>query len=106
MKAATIEQTQVLFDIAVGSLDFGSGFLDDDDVEVLRAVAVKLDVDPWTATPDNHKPKYCPGHEWGQWTTPHPHRLRSGYGCLRQWRYCTICREQEYHDFHDPAEAR
>jgi hypothetical protein len=106
MKAATVEQTRVLFDIAIQSLDFGSGCLDDDEVEVLRAVAVSLGVDPWDATPDNHRPKYCPGHEWEQWSDPYRRQLPSGYGCLRQWRYCTVCRKQEIHEFHDPAEAR
>lgn len=45
---------QVAFDAAVNSLSFTSGFLDDEEVDALRAVAVLLGVDPVTATPANH----------------------------------------------------
>jgi hypothetical protein len=61
-----------LLDLATESLDYGSGFMDNDDVETLRAAAVRVGVDPWTVTPDNHKPNYCPGHDWpGSRTSSH-----------------------------------
>lgn len=47
------EDLQVLFDVAVGSLDFASGFLDNDEVRALRRVAKVLGVDPLKATPSN-----------------------------------------------------
>lgn len=46
------EDLKALFDIAVGSMDYGSGFLDTEEVEVLRRVAVAIGVDPMEATPD------------------------------------------------------
>lgn len=42
---------QALFDIAVGSMNFTSGFLDSDEVAVLRRVAVAIGVDPMVGTP-------------------------------------------------------
>ena len=45
---------QVLFDTAVGSMDFGSGFLDDEEVKALRQVAELLGVDPMAGTPYNY----------------------------------------------------
>jgi len=52
---------QIVFDTAVHSMDFGSGFLDDEEVTALRAVAVLLGVDPLVATPDNFRCKHV-GH--------------------------------------------
>jgi hypothetical protein len=57
------EHWKVVFDIATNSLDFGSGFLDDEEVEALRAAAVDLGVDPMEATPHDFKGQYCPGHQ-------------------------------------------
>ena len=54
------EDVRVLFDIATNSLDFGSGFLDDEEVETLRRVAVMLGVDPKLATPYAFEHKYEP----------------------------------------------
>jgi hypothetical protein len=45
------ELVQVVFDTAINSMDFGSGFLDQAEVEALRGLAVVLGVDPATATP-------------------------------------------------------
>lgn len=61
------EQLQIVFDVAVGSLDFGSGFLDDEEVAGLRAVAVVLGVDPMDATPSNFMCKYGAEHNWYEW---------------------------------------
>lgn len=62
LKRGTIK---TMFDIICCSLDWGSGFLDTDEVNMLRDVAVLLDVDPMEATPPSmcksfqhdHKPK-------------------------------------------------
>ena len=58
------ETLRAVFDIAVESMDFGSGYLDDDEVNHLRAYAVAIGVDPWDATPSNHRVRFCPGHNW------------------------------------------
>lgn len=55
---------QAVFDIAIGSMDFGSGFLDDEEQEHLRALAVALGVDPMVATQRNYLCKYRGSHEW------------------------------------------
>lgn len=46
---------QRVFDTAVHSLDFSSGFLDHDEVIALRRTARLLGVDPDVATPTNFK---------------------------------------------------
>lgn len=45
------ETLKVLFDTAVNSMDFTSGFLDHEEVAHLRKVAVLLGLDPKVATP-------------------------------------------------------
>lgn len=66
-KSATVTVDRVLlqicFDVAVNSMDFGSGFLDDEEVLGLRAIAAYLGVDPMLATPDNFRCKYLGKHE-------------------------------------------
>lgn len=66
-EGVTVDRTalQSVFDTAVHSLDFGSGFLDDEEVRHLRAIAVALGVDPMEATPRQFKCKYKGAH------TPH-----------------------------------
>src|SRR6187402_1458821 len=46
---------QIVFDALVQSMDFGSGFLDTEDVHGLREIATALGVDPNTATPDDFR---------------------------------------------------
>ncbi len=55
-----------VFDALVTSMDFGSGFMEDEDVEALRTVAVLLGTDPQEATPYGYRCKYSGTHE------PHP----------------------------------
>lgn len=55
---------QVVFDTAVQSMDFGSGMLDKEEVDALRACAVLLGVDPRLATPVNVVCQYERQHEW------------------------------------------
>lgn len=52
------EDLRALFDVAVGSLNFTSGFLDTDEVNMLRRIAVTLGVDPMTATPTQFGRQY------------------------------------------------
>lgn len=49
---------QVVFDALVHSMDFGSGFLDTEEVDALRGLAVALGVDPATATPTEFVKQY------------------------------------------------
>jgi len=59
------ETLQVVFDVAVESLDFASGFLDNDEVMELRCVAGLLGVDPMKATPHNFDLKIATcEHDW------------------------------------------
>src|SRR5687768_18448015 len=45
------EDLKALFDIATNSLNFGSGFLDKGEVDLLRRIAVTLGADPMEGTP-------------------------------------------------------
>lgn len=56
------EVAQRVFDTAVNSLDFGSGFLDTEEVDALRAFAVLIGVDPMNATPGGFRMQYA--HEF------------------------------------------
>ncbi len=69
---------QDLFDVATSPLDFGSGFLDDDQVRSLREVALVLGVDPLVATPANYVCRYTGEHKFS------PHVTTPGY--KRCWR--------------------
>jgi hypothetical protein len=50
----TIGMLQALLDAISGSLDFGSGFLNNEEVEVMRAVAGLIGVDPDRVTPPEY----------------------------------------------------
>ena len=54
---------RVLFDLAVNSADFGSGFMDDEDVAALREAAKVLGVDPMEATPSKFRCWYRGYHQ-------------------------------------------
>lgn len=58
-----VERLKQLLDISVRSLDWGSGFLDNDDVECLRCLAEHVGCDPMLVTPANFLGHYCTGHE-------------------------------------------
>jgi hypothetical protein len=53
-----LDTARKVFDSAVGGMDFGSGFLDDEEVAALRAFAVALGLDPMLATPSKFSAKY------------------------------------------------
>lgn len=85
------ELLQKLLDIATSSMDHGSGFLDNEEVEALRETAVTLGINPMTVTPYNFKPKYCPGHVWSDWKI-----VRSIEGAIRdERRECITCETSE-----------
>jgi hypothetical protein len=62
---------RIVFDAAVHSMDFGSGFLDDEEVAALRRAAVILGADPDSATPDKFICKYR-GHHQAEPFLDHP----------------------------------
>lgn len=49
---------QEMFDIIVGSLDFGSDFLDQEQIEMLRSVAETLGLNPMAATPSKYSKSF------------------------------------------------
>lgn len=78
---------QHVFDNLVHSMDFGSGFLDSEDVDALREVAKTLGVNPMDATPKEFASSY-----------PHPYEQYAG----KDWRgvtwshdYCRRCSRVE-----------
>lgn len=60
MEKITIEREdgRILFDALSSSLDFGSGFLDTEEVEALRRLAVSIGIDPMEATPSEFRQSY------------------------------------------------
>src|SRR4051812_43093780 len=57
---------QALLDLATGSMDFGSGFWDEEQVEIVRKIAAVLGVDPMLVTPSNFTCKYSGTHRWAE----------------------------------------
>lgn len=57
-----LEHLKMLFDLICNSMDFGSGFLDTDDVTLLRGIAVIIGVDPMEATPSEFRKRIK--HAW------------------------------------------
>jgi len=79
-----IEDVKALLDMATSSMDWGSGFLDHDEVAVLRRVAVAIGSDPIDATPNEWRSQYAHAYKptmrsvWEPYnplTAPRPKRL-------------------------------
>lgn len=82
------EDLRALFDVAVGSMNFASGFLDTDEVNMLRRVAEALSVDPMEATP----------HEF---RTQYPHAFRESRSLFASERLlCCWCNRESFHPLH------
>jgi hypothetical protein len=62
MDDSELDIWRVVFDTAVHSMDFGSGFLDDAEVEALRAAARILGVSPDVATPARFRCRFRGHH--------------------------------------------
>lgn len=71
------EDLKALFDVAVGSLNFTSGFLDTDEVNMLRRIAVLIGADPMEGTPDGFAKQY-----------PHPFTERVKTWPPSSWADC------------------
>ncbi len=54
-----VDDLRAVFDIATESMDFGSGFLDHEEVGQLRKIALLLGVDPMEGTPHNFRGSYA-----------------------------------------------
>lgn len=52
------DDLKALFDLVAQSMDFGSGFLDGEDVVLLRKIAEMIGVDPIAGTPSTHASQY------------------------------------------------
>lgn len=94
---------RALLDVATSSMDFGSGFLDNEQVEVLRKIAEVLDVDPTIVTPHNFVCVYNGKHSWQAPGLP-AGTITSGLNggevpmtpgsWYSMWR-CTLCRHAQ-----------
>lgn len=80
---------RAVLDVATGSMDFGSGFLDNEQVEALRTVAVVLHIDPIEVTPSNFACLYQ-GHDWAPYDRP-----ESQVGEAPRF-YCRRCHQYRY----------
>ena len=81
---------QIVFDAAVESMDFGSGFLDTEEVDALREVAGLLGVDPRVATPDSHWAAYYGGRKPSYYEGRNPFERSSFHAsgrnvCCERW---------------------
>lgn len=85
-----LDMAQDLLDIIVRSLDFGSGFLDNDEVDQLRSLAVLIGVDPDLATPGNHICRFHGGHDWKDWQ-PEPFSRTPS-----EQRFCKRCHARDH----------
>ena len=57
---------RAVLDVATMSMDFASGFLDNEQVEALRKIAEIIGINPLVATPSNFVCQYSTGHQWQQ----------------------------------------
>ncbi len=79
------ETWRAVFDVAVRSMDFGSGFLDDEEVSLLRRAARLLGVDPMEATPSNFRCKYSGKHTGHCWPAGSAFVIATCADCVRPW---------------------
>jgi hypothetical protein len=88
------ELLKILFDLAVNSMDFGSGFFSTEDTQATRAVAKVLGLDPMVGTPSNHAQFY-----------PHEYQpSRSTYllasEATGRWPRCYHCSQEKERGCH------
>lgn len=89
---------QVLFDALVHSMDFGSGFLDTEEVEALRGMAAALGVDPNDATPSEFSRHYPHSFVLPKW----PIKAGEPVPCNAGW---PACAKPESDPIHQAAKA-
>lgn len=89
---------QDLFDIVLNSMDFGSGFLEGEQQDAVRAVAVILGVDPTIATQHKDRCAFRGSHAWGPWRAATYDAVGS-----RVYRTCGDCQNMQKDDV-DPKD--
>jgi len=86
------EDLRALFDLAVNSMDFGSGFWDSEDVAVARKIAQSLGIDPMIGVPFGFRSNYR-------------HKFKPNPPSFNMDR-CWWCSQTEDHVAHDPEESK
>lgn len=84
---------RAIMDVGTMSMDFGSGFLDNEQVQALRKGAEILGIDPLVVTPSNFTCQYNPPHQWKESTyyyATRPPTSRAARQPRRSWR-CVRC---------------
>jgi hypothetical protein len=81
---------RALLDLATGSMNFASGFWDNEQVEIARKIATILGIDPKLATPHNFACQYNGEHQWGP-----PFSRLNIFGATERYHACNICHHVE-----------
>jgi hypothetical protein len=81
---------RAILDVASESMDFGSGFLDNEQVEALRKGAEILSFDPLAVTPTNFECQYTGTHEWKFEAEPFGIMVSTGQPVPPHW-WCWKC---------------
>jgi hypothetical protein len=93
-----VKDLRDLFDMICCSMDFGSGFFDTEQVNLIRRIAVILAVDPMEATPSSQAKEY-----------PHRFKAAAAISELRRgnpWcKYCYGTEDQSWHSAAEPVNA-
>lgn len=84
---------RAVLDVATMSMDFGSGFLDNEQVEALRKLAAIIGLDPIIATPFNFVCQYRNRHTWKFY----PKGYDNNYHKQDTW-FCDVCHHYTYED--------
>lgn len=93
------ETVKKLFDIICSSMDWGSGFLETDEVKILREIAVVLGVDPMSATPEGQHRYFK--HEYVEFSRlDHPHVTSNETWGAWYADLCKWCRQSDDADCH------
>lgn len=82
---------RAVLDCATGSMDFGSGFFDNEQVEALRKAATMLGIDPSVVTPSNFECLYGGQHPWVWRPRTSMHR-----GAYTPYWWCWKCSTADY----------
>lgn len=84
-----------LFDLAVNSTGFGSGYWDNDDVVTSRAVAEILGVDPAEATPRDFRKYFA--HDFAPYLDSHGRPRPGFFGGEPRCQHCNAAEDHVVH---------
>lgn len=105
------ELLQAIFDLAVNTMDFGSGFWDDEDVKWGRRAAEILGLDPMVGTPRSYRVRIahtCKPVTVERWFEPFGmseedlRRRKAGWTLVTICDWCEQPPEHEVHQSDDP----